>query len=182
MSLKRTSVRFCGLGGQGIILSSVILGEAAVTREGIYAAQSQSYGSEARGGQCQSEVVLSEKPIGTPTSETNDILVAMAQSAYESHKHQLKKGGILFVDSGLVTDLGDLDPSITVWKVPATEKAVELGSRMAANMIMLGFIREKTDLISDENLLATIRGSVRERFVEMNTAAFHEGTKMAREA
>lgn len=182
MSLERTSIRFCGLGGQGIILSSVILGEAAVTREGIYAAQSQSYGSEARGGQCQSEVVLSKKPIGTPTSETNDILVAMAQSAYESHKHQLKKGGVLFVDSGMVTNLGDLDPSITVWRVPATETAVGLGSRMAGNMVMLGFIREKTDLISDENLLASIRESVRERFVEMNTAAFREGARLAREA
>jgi 2-oxoglutarate ferredoxin oxidoreductase subunit gamma len=182
MSGERTSIRFCGLGGQGIILSSVILGEAAVTREGIYAAQSQSYGSEARGGQCQSEVVLSKSPIGTPTSPENDILVAMAQSAFDSHKNQLKKGGILFVDSGLVTDLDGLDPSVTVWKVPATEKAVELGSRMAGNMVMLGFIREKTGLISEESLLSSIRESVREKFVEMNTAAFREGARMAREA
>ena len=61
-----------------------------------------------RGGQCQSEVVLSKSPIGTPTSLENDILVAMAQSAFDSHKGG-QKGGILFVDSGLVTDLDGLD-------------------------------------------------------------------------
>jgi 2-oxoglutarate ferredoxin oxidoreductase subunit gamma len=86
------------------------------------------------------------------------------------------------VDSGLVTDIDGLDPSVTVWKVPATEKAVELGSRMAGNMVMLGFIREKTGLISEESLLSSIRESVREKFVEMNTAAFREGARMAREA
>ena len=113
--MKQTSIRFCGVGGQGIILSSVLLGEAAVTKEGLYASQSQSYGSEARGGQCQSEVVLSKEPIGTPTNEQNDILVVMFQAAYDSHKHELKEGGTLFVDSELVPDLGELDPSITVW-------------------------------------------------------------------
>ena len=181
MNTKQTSIRFCGFGGQGIILSSVILGEAAVTKEGIYAAQSQSYGSEARGGQCQSEVVLSKNPIGTPTNEQNDILVAMFQAAYMSHRHELKKGGTLFVDSGLVPDLGEVDPSITVWKVPATETAIRLGSKMAGNMVMLGFIQEKTGLVSRDNLLAAIQESVKKKYVEMNTAAFEEGIRMAKE-
>ena len=152
-----------------------------MTKEGIYAAQSQSYGSEARGGQCQSEVVLSKNPIGTPTNEQNDILVAMFQAAYMSHKHELKKGGVLFVDSGLVPDLGDVDPSVTVWKVPATETAIRLGSKMAGNMVMLGFIQEKTGLVSRDSLLAAIRESVKEKYVEMNTAAFEEGIRMAKE-
>lgn len=180
--MRQTSIRFCGVGGQGIILSSVLLGEAAVTKEGLYAAQSQSYGSEARGGQCQSEVVLSKEPIGTPTNERNDILVVMFQGAYDSHKHELKEGGTLFVDSELVPELGELDPSITVWRVPATETAVRLGSRMAGNMVMLGFFQEKTGLVSRESLVATIRDSVKERFVEINTRAFDEGVRLAKEA
>jgi 2-oxoglutarate ferredoxin oxidoreductase subunit gamma len=179
--MSRTSIRFCGFGGQGIILSSVILGEAAVTKEGIYAAQSQSYGSEARGGQCQSEVVLSKEPIGTPTSEHNDIIVAMFQAAYESHKHEIKKGGAFFVDGGLVPETGDVDPSVTVWKVPATETAVRLGSKMAGNMVMLGFLQEKTKIVSKESLKEAVRESVKEKFVEMNLAAFEEGIRLARE-
>jgi 2-oxoglutarate ferredoxin oxidoreductase subunit gamma len=180
--MKRTSIRFCGVGGQGIILSSVLLGEAAVTREGLYAAQSQSYGSEARGGQCQSEVVLSGEPIGTPTSTENDILVAMFQTAYDSHKNQVKRGGTLFVDGGLVTNLGDVDPSVTVWKVPATESAIRMGSRMAGNMVMLGFVQEKTKLVSRESILAAMADSIKEKFVPINTKAFDEGVRLAREA
>jgi 2-oxoglutarate ferredoxin oxidoreductase subunit gamma len=126
-------------------------------------------------------VVLSRSPIGTPTNERNDILVAMFQAAYESHKHELKKGGVLFVDSGLVPDLGEVDPSVTVWKVPATETAIRLGSKMAGNMVMLGFIQEKTKLVSRDNLLAAIRESVKEKYLEMNTAAFEEGIRMAKE-
>ncbi len=180
--MSRTSIRFCGFGGQGIILSSVILGEAAVTKEGIYAAQSQSYGSEARGGQCQSEVVLSKTPIGTPTSDQNDIIVAMFQAAYDSHKHEIKKGGAFFVDSGLVPEIGNVDSSVTVWRVPATETAIRLGSKMAGNMVMLGFLQEKTKVVSKESLMETIRESVKEKFVAMNLAAFEEGVRLAREA
>ena len=179
--MKQTSIRFCGFGGQGIILSSVILGEAAVTKEGIYAAQSQSYGSEARGGQCQSEVVLSKEPIGTPINEKNDILVSMFQAAYDAHKHELKEGGSLFVDSSLVPEVGKLDPSITVWKVPATETAIRLGSKMAANMVMLGFLQEKSRVVSKESLEETIKDSVKEKFAAMNIAALEEGIRLAQE-
>ena len=179
--MKQTSIRFCGFGGQGIILSSVILGEAAVTKEGIYAAQSQSYGSEARGGQCQSEVVLSKEPIGTPVHDTNDILVSMFQGAYDAHKHELKEGGSLFVDSSLVPEVGELDPSITVWKVPATETAIRLGSKMAANMVMLGFLQEKSRAVSKESLVAAIKDSVKEKYRAMNTAALEEGIRLAQE-
>ena len=51
MRAKTLSVRFCGFGGQGIVLASVIFGTAAVTRAHLEACQTQSYGSEARGGE-----------------------------------------------------------------------------------------------------------------------------------
>ena len=52
-------ITLCGFGGQGIILTAVMLGTAAVTKGGLYAVQTQSYGSEARGGQCQAELIMS---------------------------------------------------------------------------------------------------------------------------
>jgi Pyruvate/2-oxoacid:ferredoxin oxidoreductase gamma subunit len=52
---------------------------------------------------------------------------------------------------------------------------------MAGNMVMLGFIQEKTELVSRDNLLAAIRESVKEKYLEMNTAAFEEGIRMAKE-
>ena len=63
-------ISLCGFGGQGIILSAVILGTTAVTKGDLYAVQTQSYGSEARGGQCQAELIIDKKPINSPIAET----------------------------------------------------------------------------------------------------------------
>ena len=45
---KKTTIHFTGFGGQGIVLSSVIFGDAAVLKQGFNAVQTSSYGSEAR--------------------------------------------------------------------------------------------------------------------------------------
>ena len=61
--MSKVEIRLAGSGGQGVILASVILAEAAV-QAGKYTAQSQSYGPEARGGSCKAETLISDAPIG----------------------------------------------------------------------------------------------------------------------
>ena len=46
----RNEIRFCGSGGQGIIMAAIVLAEAAGVYDGKYVCQTQSYGPEARGG------------------------------------------------------------------------------------------------------------------------------------
>ncbi|MFR3030703.1 MAG: 2-oxoacid:acceptor oxidoreductase family protein [Blautia sp.] len=70
-------ISLCGFGGQGIILSAVILGTTAVTKGNLYAVQTQSYGSEARGGQCQAELIIDREKINSPIAETKNLLVAL---------------------------------------------------------------------------------------------------------
>jgi len=89
--LKPLSVRISGFGGQGIILAGLLLGNAAVRRGNVYAVQTQSYGSEARGGECQSELIISDKPINSPTTRYKDILICLSQSALEKYFLTLKK-------------------------------------------------------------------------------------------
>ena len=62
----RHEVRFSGFGGQGIILSAVILGRAAVMYDNKYAVQTQVYGPEARGGASMSAVIIDDEPILYP--------------------------------------------------------------------------------------------------------------------
>jgi len=50
MKQRRYEIRIAGSGGQGVILAAIILAEAAGHYEGLFAAQSQNYGPEARGG------------------------------------------------------------------------------------------------------------------------------------
>ena len=75
-------ISLCGFGGQGIILSAVILGTTAVTKADLYAVQTQSYGSEARGGQCQAELIIQDKPINSPIAETKSISTPLTRTAF----------------------------------------------------------------------------------------------------
>ncbi|MDR1875027.1 MAG: 2-oxoacid:acceptor oxidoreductase family protein [Synergistaceae bacterium] len=180
--MRTTSIRFSGFGGQGIILSAVVLGDALVIQRGLYAAQTQSYGSEARGGQCQSELMVSDKPILTPIRAFNDILVSMFQTALDSYIGSLRRDGTLFVDSGLVGDLGRVPPETARHEVPATETAIALGNKMVANMVMLGYFAGVTEMLNLEQLDAALAENVRERFLDLNKKAIRAGFDLSRDS
>ena len=180
MREQGVTIQFCGFGGQGIILSSVILGAAAVTKAGLSATQTQSYGSEARGGECQAEVIVSGTPIDSPVADRSDILIAMSQSAYERYVGRLRSGGTLIYDPELV-DWGDKRGDIKVVSVPATGMATEMGAKLSANMVMLGFLQQATGMFRENDLFGAIRENVRERFIEINIKAAQKGMELAKE-
>jgi 2-oxoglutarate ferredoxin oxidoreductase subunit gamma len=179
MHQDRVTLQFCGFGGQGIVLSSVVLGTAAVTRAGLNAVQSQSYGSEARGGECQAELILAEGPIHSPLADRVDILVAMSQLALDRYLWRLRPGGTLIIDPELVQAPDRSD--IQLWPVPATEMASQAGQRIAANMVMLGFLQQATGFLLAEDLLETIRDNVPEKYLEVNLEAARRGMALARQ-
>ena len=176
--MKPLSVRISGFGGQGIILAAVILGTAMVKKGNLYVVQTQSYGSEARGGECQSELIISDGPINSPTTEYKDIFVSLFQSALDKYLHTLKKKGILIVDPKLVTKIPSVDASI--YKVPATEMAIESGNRIAANMVMLGFLQKLIKGISEDDLREVISSTVKKKFADINLKAFNAGVHFAK--
>lgn len=172
-------ISLCGFGGQGIILSAVILGTAAVTRGNLYAVQTQSYGSEARGGQCQAELIIDSKPIHSPIAEKKNLLIALFQTAYEKYIGDLEEDGVLVIDPDLVTNL--TRPMANTFRVPATQIAVDLGNRMAANMVTLGFVSECVGSVTRDDLVDTIKQTVNPRFIDLNIKAVDAGIAYARE-
>ncbi|MGE5726916.1 MAG: 2-oxoacid:acceptor oxidoreductase family protein, partial [Acidobacteriota bacterium] len=80
--MQLTEIRIAGFGGQGVILSAVVIGKAACIYQGAYATMTQSFGPEARGGACSAQVILSDQPILYPYVTRPDILVVMSQEAY----------------------------------------------------------------------------------------------------
>ena len=91
------SLEIClaGSGGQGVILCSILLAQAAL-HHGIYVAQSQSYGPEARGGSCKAEVVISDRPIDFPKLEEIDFLLALTQDSLDKYIEQVKPNSTIF--------------------------------------------------------------------------------------
>src|SRR4030042_17730 len=96
---KRFEVRLSGEGGQGMILAGVILAEAAAIYDDKNAIQTQSYGPEARGGACKSEVIISDEEIDYPKATHIDLLLALTQESCDKYIRELKQGGLLVVDS-----------------------------------------------------------------------------------
>jgi 2-oxoglutarate ferredoxin oxidoreductase subunit gamma len=71
----RNEVMFAGFGGQGVVKAALLLSLAAGLHEDKEVAQTQSYGPEARGGGCRSEVVISDKELAYMTNMNIDTLV-----------------------------------------------------------------------------------------------------------
>jgi len=161
-----------GFGGQGIVLAGRILGQAAALGDHMESTLVQSYGPEARGGACSAEVVISEGSINYPYVRQPDILVCMSQSGFDKFIGQLKEDGTLLTDQDLVKPGG---VEWDVFSMPATRMAEELGRKMMANIIMLGFFTAVTGAISVEAARNAVIESVPKGTEEMNTTAFNKG-------
>ena len=173
-------VRFVGFGGQGIVLSSYILGLSAVL-DGKRAVQNQSYGSESRGGECRGDVIISDQEIYELEPTGHDVLVAMTQPGYEKLVVSLKPEGTLIVDSDLVIpDAGLSPPGIRTYSIRATELASKkFGRKIVANMVILGYMNSLLSLVTVESLEKVISQSVPDGTQELNVKAMLEGIQVA---
>lgn len=163
-----------GFGGQGIILTGNILGRAATIGDNRHATMTQSYGPEARGGSCSSQVIVSDKEIAFPYAEKPQMVICMSQEGFTKNKDSLVPGGLLIWDADLVEADG-LDASWRCFDIPATRFAEEMGNKMMANIVMLGFVSALSDLVSVEALQNAMLGSVPAHTKEKNLAAFERG-------
>ncbi len=172
--MQLTEIRIAGFGGQGVILSAMVLGKAACIYQDGFATMTQSFGPEARGGACSAQLVLSGSPILYPYVSRPDILVVLSQEAYTRFIPELKDGGTLIVERDLVR-LADLKPNIKIYSVPATRLAEDLGKKMVLNSVMVGFFTCVTGLLDKEAVRSAIDDSVPAAFRELNIKAFESG-------
>lgn len=167
-------IRFVGFGGQGIIRSGIIAGKGASIFDNKFATMTQSFGPEARGGACSAQLVISDSKVLYPYVEVSDILVAMSQTGYEKFEPELSERGMLLIDEDLVKPKKTRG-KIKVFPIPATRFAEEIGNRIIANVVMLGFFTAVTRLVSKEGMKKAVADSVPPRFVELNLKAFEKG-------
>ena len=174
----RYEVRFSGSGGQGIILAGVILAEAASLYENKNAIQTQSYGPEARGGASESEVIISDSYIDYPKTLSIDALVCLTQEACNSYTKDLKKNGILIVDSDFVKDVPG--NGFKVYRLPFSRTALEgIGKSFVVNIVALGALVEITKTVSREAIEKAVLARVPKGTEALNRKALSLGFEMA---
>ena len=168
----RKEILFAGFGGQGIVLAGYILGRAVAIHEERHAVLMQSYGPEARGGACSASLVVSDEEIDYPYARTPGTLVLMSREAAEKYGSGIEAGTCVLYDERLVPALRNHDEA---FGIPATRIAEETGSRLAANVVMLGFLAARTDLVSTDALRAAVLETVPAKYKELNEKAFAAG-------
>jgi 2-oxoglutarate ferredoxin oxidoreductase subunit gamma len=174
LKTEKRQVRMAGFGGQGIVLSGMILGKAVTLYEGINAVMTQSYGPEARGGACSADVVISKDRIHYPKVTKPDVLVLMAEEAARTYGGGTAENAMILINENLVKSV-PRRKGLVIMKVPATAIAEGLGRVIVANIVMLGFIAAVAELVSYDSMRSSILASIPKGTEELNLAAFQAG-------
>jgi 2-oxoglutarate ferredoxin oxidoreductase subunit gamma len=179
--MARIEIRLGGLGGQGVIKSAVIIGEAASIHDGKEAVQTASYGPESRGSACKAEVIISDVPIDYPLVLSPQIMVALSNDAFHKYKDDLNKGGIVIVDSDLVK-AGKIKAGVRLYQVPAAATAHQvLKNPLVTNVVMLGAFTAISKAVTPEAMRKAIARAF-PKYKELNLRAFDEGMQLGQEA
>jgi 2-oxoglutarate ferredoxin oxidoreductase subunit gamma len=141
----------------------------------------QSYGPESRGGASASNVVFSDDIVDFPYVTEPDVFICMSKEAYTKYVDSMKEGALFCYEENLVPVDDRMKKAGKIYKIPATEIAEkELGRRIVANIVMLGFFAELNDLIDKKSILKSVLLFVPARFKELNERAFKVGIDYAK--
>lgn len=192
--METKNIMIVGVGGQGTLLTSRIMGGIAM--EGGYDVKlSEVHGMAQRGGSVVTFVRYGEK-VAEPIVEEGqaDLLIAFEKLEALRYIHFLKKGGVLVVNDQQIDPItvvtgtasypqdiiGNLKKKTRVYAVEAMEEAKRMGNPKVFNVIVLGLAAEHMDF-SKEQWLQVIEKTVPPKTVEINKKAFEKGWRMADE-
>jgi 2-oxoglutarate ferredoxin oxidoreductase subunit gamma len=171
-----SEIIIAGFGGQGIVSSGIILAHAGMIEEK-NVTFFPSYGAEMRGGTANCSVVVSSEPVASPIVANPDIVIAMNEPSLLRFESTLRENGILLYNKTLIRSTPSRK-DITVLPIEASAVAEELGQGRIANMVMLGAMAKKSNLLT----LATLKKAQRKRFIKatdeqlkLNDSALEKG-------
>lgn len=173
---NRQEILLTGAGGQGLILASIVLAEAAVN-DNKNVVQTQSYGPEARGGSSMAGVIIDVDTIEYPKVTKPSVLLCMNQASFNKYLPKVEPGCTIIVDSTFVS--GPYRDEYNIIALPITKAAKEqLGREVVANMLALGAINAVTGLVDRDIFRRSIFKLAPKGSGELNQKAFDLGYRL----
>ncbi|WP_434309128.1 2-oxoacid:acceptor oxidoreductase family protein [Hominifimenecus sp. rT4P-3] len=172
------SILIAGFGGQGVLSLGKLICMAA-DRMGLYATFFPSYGGEQRGGTCNCTVVLSDEEVGTPVVSQADYVIIMNLPSYEKFRGSTVEGGKVIVNVSQVKEALNHKQENEIL-IEADETAHQLGSKMAANMVVLGSFVELSQILDAAVVDETIQEVMKKKpqLLATNRNAYEAGRKL----
>jgi indolepyruvate ferredoxin oxidoreductase, beta subunit len=188
---RKFDLLITGVGGQGAILASDIIGKAAVAA-GLPIRAAETHGMAQRGGSVVNHIRIGENFGSIIPKKGADLMLALEPMEAVRYLDFLKDGGVVIVNtqpvlpvtvtSGLakypdVSEILDvLSEKYIVKAFNADELASEAGNRLSMNVAMVGAVSDYLP-IPKENLLMSIKALVPQKTVEINLKAFEMGRR-----
>ncbi|ABN07805.1 pyruvate ferredoxin/flavodoxin oxidoreductase [Methanocorpusculum labreanum Z] len=187
---KSFDVLIVGIGGQGTILASNVLGDACVI-EGRHVRGAETHGMSQRGGSVETHIRIDGKFGSLIAPGTADLLIAFDVLEAVRYRHFLKPDGVMIVNREIVVPTSVFSAKQSVPKiedveaelkagsakvilVDATSIAAEAGNPLAANIVLLGAASHNLPLAA-ESLSEAVRRNVPPKTVQINEKAFNLG-------
>lgn len=135
-----------GFGGQGVLFAGQVLAYAALD-VGKNVTWIPSYGPEMRGGTANCTVVVADEEIGSPLVKNPPYVIALNLPSFNKYESLVQPGGTLIVNHSMVDRAAKRNDITTIF-VPGSDLAEEIGDRRLLNMVMVGALLSRFDLLS----------------------------------
>ena len=172
---------FAGFGGQGMLLIGKFVAMACML-EGKHVSWLPSYGPEMRGGTANCTVIVSDEPVGSPMTDSADVIVAMNLPSLIKFEDKVKPGGLLVINRSLIDRKAERT-DIQVVYCDANQIAEAVGNPKGANVAILGAVMAKEPIVEFDKMVEAIRielGERKARFLEGNKKALIAGMEAAK--
>ena len=186
--MNNKSVMIVGVGGQGTLLASRILGNAVISR-GYDVKVSEVHGMSQRGGSVVTYVKYGEK-VYSPIIDKGEADIILAFELLEAYRAlpYLKKGGIMIINDREIAPMpvitgaveypadikGKLASKANIITLDALDLAIKAGNFKAANVVLMGVMAKNTEISYDE-WIEVIKTTVPAKALDVNLKAFEMG-------
>lgn len=167
-----------GFGGQGVMSMGQLITNAGMI-EGKHVAYIPSYGPEMRGGTANCSVTLSDREISSPLFTDPSSVIIMNQPSLKKFEPAVKPGGIMIINSSLVSGKVERN-DVQVVEIDANDYAAKLGNAKVANMVILGAFIGLTKIVSVDSVVESLKKVIPERrhnLIPLNRQALEMGVE-----
>ena len=183
------SIYICGVGGQGIIKTSVIIGEAAMN-QGLDVVMSEIHGMSQRGGSVSTELKIGDFNSSIIPDNTADMLLSFepietirglhkvnkdSKIVFNTHQIVPSSSNVAYPDINTITN--SLKENFAhVLPVDATKLALDAGNILSLNMVLLGAVTADDNFpLSKDSVIDAMKNNLKEKFHDLNIKAIESG-------
>ena len=177
----RSTLRFTGVGGQGVLLAGEIMAACKI-KEGGFGLKTATYTSQVRGGATVVDITLDDNEIRYPYANEGEIdfMLSVANVSYHQFKNGVKVGGVIVVDPNLVHPTDEDRKKWIIHEIPIiTIAKEEVGNVITQSVVALAITNTMTHVLPKQSLIDTMLSKVPAKVHAANQKAYELGEKYA---